>query len=161
MLNIEQILENDDFIGLKKSIEQGLNLNQIIEDDEGDEYHILIYAMRQKCSYDLLKLMVDNNSNLFYTNSDGVGILDEAIILGDLDFLKYLINEKKMDINKTQRKSGFSFLMQAVSYGNIELTKFLLESGADIEMRDEFGMNCIDYARKLGRKKMQEFLINY
>ncbi len=161
MSNIKKILENDDFIGLKKSIKQGLDLNQIIEDDENDDYHILIYAMRQKCSFELLKLMIDNGSDLLYINSDGVGVLDEAIILGDLDFLKYLINEKKMDIHTTSRKSGFSFLMQAVSYGNIEVATFLLESGADIEERDKVGMSCIDYARKLGRKKMQEFLMNY
>ena len=161
MLNIEQILENDDFIGLKKSIKQGLDLNQIIEDDEDDEYHILVYAMRHKCSFDLLKLMIDNNSDIFYTNRDGVGILDEAIILGELELLKYLINEKQMDIHTTKRKSGFSFLMQAVSYGNIEVATLLLESGADIDQRDNLGMSCIDYARKLGRKKMQEFLINY
>ena len=161
MLNIKQILENDDFVGLKQSIKQGIDLNQIIQDDEDDEYHILIYAMRHKCSYGLLKLMIDNNSDVFHVNSHGVGVLDEAIILGNLELLKYLVHEKKMDIQTTKRQSGFSFLMQAASYGNIKVVTFLLEAGVDIDDRDKLGMSCIDYARKLGQKKMQEFLINY
>lgn len=161
MSEIMQAICEDNYLKVKKLIKNGIDLNQIIENEENENDECLIfYALHKKCSPDLLKLMVDNGVDLEYTNQEGVSLLDEAIVYGNIEFITYLLEEKKLDVNKTKRKSGFTPLIQAACYGNIDLVKLLISYGADVDAKDKMELNSIDYARKLGQKKMQEFLEN-
>ncbi len=159
MSDIMQAICEDNYLQVKKLIKDGIDLNEIIEneDNENDEC-LIFYAIHKKCSFDILKLMVESGVDLEFSDPQGVALLDEAIVSGNMEFITYLLVEKKMDVNKTKRKSGLTPLIQASCYGNIDLVKLLISHGGDIHVKDNLNLSASDYARKLQRKKMQEFL---
>jgi ankyrin repeat protein len=154
MSDIEKSIRENNYLKIKQCVKNGDNLNIEIE----DEGSLLCYALRQKCSFDIIELLVENGASLSYLSDNGVGILDEAIILADMEILKYLIEDKRLDITKTTRKSGFTPLIQAACYGYIDVVKYLLKMGADINEKDNFGMDALSYSKKLQQKNMKEFL---
>ena len=161
MSDIIQAISEDNYLQIKKLIHDGIDINEIIENEENENDECLIfYALHKKCSYETLIYMVENGVDLEFSDSQGVSLLDEAIVSGNMEFIKYLIEEKNMDVNKTKRKSGLTPVIQATCYGNIDLVKLLISHGADLTIKDKFNLSAIDYARKLQRKKMQEFLEN-
>jgi ankyrin repeat protein len=66
--------------------------------------------------------------------------------------------DKGFDLNTTKRKSGITPVMLAACFSDIDLMEILLENGGDINAVDRTGMSPLDYARKLGQKKMQAYL---
>lgn len=161
-IDITQAIINDDYLAIKKAIKQGVDLNQIVENElnENDE-SLLFFALHHKCSFDTIKLMIESGADIEQVDPQGVSLLDEAIVSGSLELVRYLVEEKGMDVNRTQRKSGFTPLMQAAVYGYTDIVDFLLEKGADIHARDSSNLNVIEYTKKLQRKNMQKHLENY
>ena len=159
MSDIMQAICEDNYLQIKKLIKDGVDINEIIEneDNENDEC-LMFYALHKKCSFETLKFMVENGVDIEFADPHGVGLLDEAIVLGNIEFITYLLDEKNMDANKTKRKSGLTPLIQASCYGNIDLVKLLISHGADVNVKDGLNLSASDYARKLQRKKMQQFL---
>ena len=160
--DIVKAIEHDDYMGVKRAIEKGADLDQIVENELNEnEEPLLFYALHRKCSYETIKLLIDSGVDIYRCDDEGVSFLDEAIVSGNLQLVRLLVEEKGMDVNKTARKSGFTPLMQAACYGYTDIVAYLLEKGADIEARDATDLNVIDYAKKLQRKQMQTFLESY
>ena len=159
MSDIMQAICEDNYLQIKKLIKDGIDINDIIEneDNENDEC-LMFYAIHKKCSLETLKLMVENGFDIEFTDEHGVSLLDEAIVLGNVEFVTYLLDEKNINPNQTKRKSGLTPLMQASCYGKVDLVKLLIARGGDINVKDNLNLTAVDYARKLQRKKMQEFL---
>ncbi len=152
----------DNYLGIKQAIKKGADLNQIVENELNEnEESLLFYAIHKKCSFETIKLLIQSGVDINQTDSEGVSLLDEAVLCGDIELVKYLVNEKKMDVNVTYRKSKLTPLIQAACYGYEEIVKFLLEQGADIFAKDSNNMDAIDYTKKLQRKNMQKFLEDY
>jgi ankyrin repeat protein len=161
-IDITEAIINDDYLAIKQAIKKGLDLEQIIENELNEnEESLLFFALHHKCSFDTIKLLVESGIDIEKTDSQGVSFLDEAIVTGDLELVRYLVDEKGMDVNQTKRKSGFTPLMQAASYGYTDIVDFLLEKGADIHARDSSNLNVIEYTKKLQRKNMQKHLEAY
>ncbi|NPA59629.1 MAG: ankyrin repeat domain-containing protein, partial [Epsilonproteobacteria bacterium] len=55
-------------------------------------------------------------------------------------------------------KSRFTPFMSAISYGRIEIIKKLLELGVNIDAVDNKGFKAVDFARKMGKKRVLELL---
>jgi len=145
----------DDYIGVKKLIKKGIDINQPL--DMEDDENIFFFAIKHRVSVDVLILLVESGLDLSYTDAQGVGILDEAMNINDIEFIKYLVEEKGLDPLVTNRKSGFTPLMQVCSYGYLEIVKYLIEKGANIHEKDNFGFSAKEYAKKLG----QDFVLDY
>ena len=75
----------------------------------------------------------------------------------NIEMVEYII-EKAIDVNKTNRRSRFTPLMAAASYGRAEIAKLLLEHGADKNIVEEKGFNATDFARKMNKKSVLELL---
>ncbi len=161
-IDIVEAIRRDDYIGIKKAIKAGADLEQIVENEMNEnEESLLFYALHHKCDFETIKLLIESGVDIARCDEEGVSLLDEAIVTGDLELVRYLVEEKDMDVNMTRRKSGFTPLMQAASYGYTEIVQFLLDKGADIEARDSSNLNVIEYTKKLQRKNMQKFLESY
>jgi len=55
--------------------------------------------------------------------------------------------------------NGTTPLMMAAMYGNRELVKLLLESGADVGLRNAQGLNASDFAERAGREDSRGLIL--
>ncbi|MBL1280086.1 MAG: ankyrin repeat domain-containing protein [Fluviicola sp.] len=150
-----EFFKNNDYIGVKKYIKTGADLNEANENEES----VLALALKYKCDIDLLMLLIDNGADIYDFDEDGVSIFESAVSYGNIDIVNYII-DKGIDVNTTKRKSRFTPLMNAACYGRIDVFKILMEHGADVNAVDLRGMSVIDFARKMNKKSILA-LLNY
>jgi len=148
-----EYLKNNDYISVKKYIKSGADTNEMNELGES----ILACAIRLRCDFDLLMLLIDNGADIFEFDDEGVSIFDMAITYDDVGMVKFLI-EKGIDVNKTNRRSGFTSLMAAACYGRVEIAKILIEQGVNQNATDIKGFSAVDFARKMNKKSVLELL---
>ena len=149
------ILKNNDYIGVKKYLKDGADLEETNEIGES----VLACALRARCDMDLLMLLIESGADIFDFDEEGVSILDMAITYDNLEMVNYLI-KNGMNVNQTNRRSGFTSLMAAACYGRVEIAKVLLANGVDQNAKDSKGFSAIDFARKMNKKSVLE-LLNY
>ena len=146
-----EILKNDDYLGAKKFINDGADLNDETESGES----VLAFAIRSRCDMDLLMMLIDLGADAFDFDDEGVSIFDMAITYDNLEMVEYLLAQG-VDVTKTNRRSGFTALMAAACYGRVEIAKVLLKNGADQNRVDSKGFSAIDFARKMNKKSVLE-----
>ena len=85
--------------------------------------------------------------------------LIEATINGDLDKVKLLV-KNGININFQEEETNQNALMYALS-GNTqpEIAKFLIEKGADLNLRDIMGDTCLLYSSTAGNTEMVKLLL--
>lgn len=147
------LLENDDFLGVKKYLGDGADVNDHNENEES----VLALAIKYRCDSDMIDLLIEHGADLYDFDNEGVSIFDYAITYNYFTLVRHMI-EEGIDINITQRRSGFTPLMCAVCYGRKEITALLLERGADRNAVDTKGFSAVDFARKMRKKGMLELL---
>ena len=81
--------------------------------------------------------------------------LCNAIAKGDIETVKKFI-EYGADVNQTQ--NGMTPLMTAARYNRVDILKYLLEKGAEIDAKDERGNNALKYATLSNAKEAEAFL---
>jgi len=148
-----EFLKENNYIGVKKHIKNGADVNDATETGES----VLAYAIKSRCDKELISLLIENGADIYDFDNEGVSIFDIAITYDNIWLVKYFI-EKGINVNKTMRKSGFTPLMAAASYGRVEITKLLLEQGADKDAQDLKGFSATDFARKMNKKSILEVL---
>ena len=148
-----ELLKNDDYMGIKKYLKSGADINSVNELEES----VLYIAMKERCDSESIMLLIENGADIYDFDMQGVSIFDMAITYNYIEIVKYIIAQG-IDVNKTMRKSGFTPLMAAVSYSRVEIVKLLLDSGANKMQCDTKGFSSIDFARKMNKKIMLELL---
>jgi ankyrin repeat protein len=148
-----ELFKNNDYIGVKQYIKSGADLSEV--NDSGES--VLACAIRSRCDFDLLTLLIDNGADIFDFDDEGVSIFDMAITYNNIEMVQYLI-DKKMDVNKTNRRSGFTPLMAAACYGRVEIAKILIENSVDQNAIDSKGFCAADFARKMNKKSILALL---
>ena len=146
-----ELLKNNDYMGVKKYLKDGADLE---ETNEGGE-SVLACAVIARCDIELIMLLIDSGADIFDFDDEGVSIFDIAITYGSLEMVEYIV-DKGIDVNTTQRRSGFTALMASACYGRVEIAKILLEKGANQQARDMKGFTAIDFARKMNKKSVLE-----
>jgi len=156
MKTLQECIIKNDYLKLKQLIKNGADLNIELDLEECD--NIFFLAIKQKSDFQILKLLIDSGLDLTYINDEGMGLLDESVTSGNIEIIKYLVDEKGFNPNKTFRRSGFTPLMQAASYGYTDIVRYLKSVGAEVMKTDRNGLNVFDYCRKLGRTNIVKVL---
>jgi len=151
-----KLLQNNDYLGIKKYLKNGADVNDSNETGES----VLAVAMRNRCDDEILSLLLDNGADIDDFNEDGVSILDYAIMYNKI-FIVQIILDAGIDINFTRRHSKFTPLMGAVCYGRKEIAKMLLERGASKDATDTKGLDALGFAKKTHKKSMIELLESF
>ena len=153
MGNWATLLHSDDYLGVKKYLKNGADVNE--KNDTGES--VIAQALHMRCSDELLDLLVEAGADLFDTDHEGVSVFDVAITYNNPGMVKRII-DAGVDVNETRRNSGFTPLMAAVCYNRKEIVTMLLDHGADKTLRDRQGLTGADYARKTHRRQMLKLL---
>ncbi len=166
---IELLLDNGADINIT-SPKGSTPLLQAIEYSAQDAACLLIERgadihVRDKRGYTPMRLLAKNGLSLvlrklldakLLTQQDKECILVYATVANRLPLVKHLIYEK-MDVN-FRTEEGFSLLTLAVMGNYKEIVQFLLEQGADVELRDKLGLRPLDHAERDQRWEIQEML---
>merc|ERR1719506_3652221 len=89
--------------------------------------------------------VADDTSSSGETVSSGetselVVVVDELFFAcgqwGDLEAVKLLVDSCDPDLDAAQKDDGWTALEIAAAYGHVEIVKFLLERGADVNKQD-------------------------
>lgn len=163
MNEVTQAIENDSVAKMKSLLKSGTDLNKPIligeeyDLDDYDEISPFFYAIRKYASMEMLALMLESGVDLHEVDSDGISALDMAIKFKRKDVIQFCI-DRGFELNTSKRKSGITPVMLAACFSDIEMMELLLNSGGDMNIPDKAGMAPKDYAKKLGQKKMLDFL---
>ncbi|MEW6527856.1 MAG: ankyrin repeat domain-containing protein [Spirochaetota bacterium] len=142
-------------------IEHGANVNQV----DKDGYIPLIL-----CSwhYELAKLYIEKGANYKHRNRNGISLFLAAVSDGNYELVKYLINEKKINVNEVL-DNGFNALMwYMVSIKHVEELKnnniiiLLLNKGININHKDNKGFTALHIGALLNsEKEIMQILLNH
>ncbi len=81
-----------------------------------------------------------------------------AVIKGEIDTVKEYLAEHS-DVNTRTRKSGRTALHIAAWCNHIVLAKLLIQSNANVNLKDAAGWTALHYAAMRGRSMIATFLI--
>eukprot|EP01083_Nonionella_stella_P200508 734169_1 len=89
---------------------------------------------------------------------DGIDWLDilNGIRSKKVNFIKNLISSKQIGVNSRNPLTGKTLLIYAVIIGNMDLVKTVCNFGGDVHIKDDDGLDALDYAMKYGRYKITE-----
>jgi ankyrin repeat protein len=159
-----EAVKRDNLVALRKILESGaadlsgeVLIGEEYELDEPDEIPLLFYLIQSGVSLEALELLVEAGMDLHFVNREGLGALDVAIKYRRPDIVRFC-KERGISLSTTRRKSGMTPLMLAAAFNDVEMVEYLLEEGAEINGIDAHGMTALDYARKMGQKRVQELL---
>jgi len=163
MKELLDAIEHDSLVKMRALLEQGVDLSRPIiigeeyELDEPDEIGLLFYAIRTHASLEAIELLLEYGVDIHQLDGDKISALDTAIKFKRKDIVQLCI-DKGMDLNSTKRRSGILPLLLAACFSDTEMAELLLDNGAELNATDASGMSAKDYAKKLGQKRMVEFL---
>ena len=162
----------DDVKEVQKQLSQGMDPN--MTDDQG--MPLLVLAAREK-SDQVGQALVDNpKTNVEIVDRAGENAMMMAALNGDMDFVKLLI-AKGAEVNKkgwtplhyaaanghddivtlllrysayvdAGSPNGTTPLMMAARGGHVSTAKLLLDAGADINVKNQIGLNALDFAKQ-------------
>ncbi|KAG8133164.1 hypothetical protein E2320_010987 [Naja naja] len=95
-------------------------------------------------NFQLVKEIIDEDpaqSNVI--NDDGASPLMIAAVTGQMPLIQLLVS-RNVDIDKQDSVHGWTALMQATYHGNKEVVKYLLNQGADVNLRAKNGYTAFD-----------------
>ena len=154
MENVIELLKNNDYLNIKKIIQNGFDINQCDE----DEVSVLAHSLILRVDEDIIDLLINNGANLEEIDNDGLSILDYAVTYSNLHIVKKIIEKGNIDVNKITRRSKFTPLMAAVSYNKKDIVEYLLEKGANKSYQDQSGFKAEDFARKMKKEEILALL---
>nr|XP_028593809.1 LOW QUALITY PROTEIN: ankyrin repeat and SAM domain-containing protein 6 [Podarcis muralis] len=95
-------------------------------------------------NFQLVKEITDEDpAQANVINDDGASPLMIAAVTGQLPLVQLLVS-RNVDIDKQDTIHGWTALMQATYHGNKEVVKYLLNQGADVNLRAKNGYTAFD-----------------
>ena len=81
----------------------------------------------------------------------------EASHNGQLELVRKLLDDG-IDIDSQSPKGGYTALICAAAAGHVELIEFLIEEGADMSLKDDFGFTALTAAESELRSEVIDIL---
>lgn len=145
----------------KKLFEKGVSVNTL---QPGTNYTPYVVAAKQ-CNLKMLRYLdkkgADMDIETASGNPVGKSALLNAAISGCTDVVKYMIDEKKMDINSRSKVWQETALFKAADFNHVEMARFLIERGANVVVVNNQGKTAYDVANQKGHREIIALLEDY
>ena len=128
-------------------VEYGADANAQLSEN----MHLIDFIPLKIDNTDILKFLIDNGAEYSFS-------IYVAVWLNDMKWLKKLIRQG-YNINETYSEQLLSPLMLACESGNLDIATYLVENGADVNLKDSTGMNALAYCLYLPETTIAEYLI--
>ncbi|OUS00166.1 hypothetical protein A9Q84_03005 [Halobacteriovorax marinus] len=145
------------------------SLDKVVNQRESQSFEALPLSHQsdiliRKRDLRLFKTFVENNPILKttineYSKEDGRTLLTRASFNGNLEFIKYIVEDLKADINIADRDK-ITPLMEAAGSENFAVLKYLVESGANIHTENKLGADALTMALGGAHEEMVSLLIS-
>ncbi|KAK8836022.1 hypothetical protein M9Y10_040222 [Tritrichomonas musculus] len=112
-------LEKNDEAEVEAYIDYLLNI-EYKEISNEKKIEIDNYEKMHKYEFNIIKTLLDSKFFISYVQISDMPIIDYACSTGNIDLVKYLINERGIEVNQKHLES-------ACSSGNLELVRYLIE----------------------------------
>lgn len=125
-----------------------------------------IQKLFKACGFDAENLILKKSVPYLKTNIHTDNLvrmttaLHVACLHGILPTVQQLVLEMHIDVNYLDR-TGSTALMYAAYSGHFEIVKFLVEHGANVEIKNLKGGTALRYAAYASHKKIVEYLSNF
>ena len=114
---------------------------------------------------DILRILIKKSADIHAVDDHGISVFDNAILgvvsrQTSMESLKFLVNQD-LDVNKSTQKgktAGYTALMTAVRSNHIELAKYLISKGANVNAKAEQGDTSLSIAEEEKYEKMVALL---
>lgn len=117
----------------------------------------IIKFINNKDSLSLKKVINEHNVNSFDTT--GVNMLTLGVLTGDLNIVK-IIGDKGANPNlKNKTQMGSTPLMMASNSKSLEIAKYLIKKGADINIQDNNGDPVINWSAYYGNVPFTKLML--
>ena len=162
----------DDVSEVNKQLSHGMDPN--LTDDQG--IPLLVLAAREKSDKVVAALIANPKTNIEITDKAGENAMMMASLNGDINIVQTLI-AKDAEVNKkgwaplhyaaangnddivkllldhsayvdAGSPNGTTPLMMAARGGHVSTVKLLLDNGADLNVKNQIGMNALDFAKQ-------------
>ncbi|XP_071041583.1 alpha-latrotoxin-Lt1a-like [Parasteatoda tepidariorum] len=108
--------------------------------------------------FDIIKLLLARGADFNKLNSENQRPVDLAVFLGHLESAQIFFQKKIMDIN--EKIHGDSTLLNlAAECGHLDIVKFLINGGADLNVIGSFGSKPIHTAAQMGHLHIVKYFI--
>ena len=111
-------------------------------------------ALLNEINYPINSFFSENSSEKGHT------LLTFSTVTNQFELVKFLLEEKRADINKANKKDGWTALMYAVENKNFEFVNYFLQKNADINVVDEDGFNAVAIAIDTHNEEMVKLLLD-
>lgn len=104
---------------IKYLVKKGANINA--QDENG--YTALHYASNT----DVMRFLIENNIDIYITDNEENTFMFYAFENGNLELIKYFVEEKAVDPLKTESGLNWTLFDRAVSSGNLDAIRYLID----------------------------------
>lgn len=111
-------------------------------------------TLLNEINYPLNSFFSENSSEKGHT------LLTFSTVKNQFELIKFLLEEKQADINKANKKDGWTALMYAVESKNYELVNYFLQKNANVNIVDEDGFNAVAIAIDTHNEEMVKLLLD-
>ncbi len=118
---------------------------------EKDESALMIAALDGRM--ELAQLLIDKGAHV---NKTGWTPLHYAATNGHLDVMRLLLD--RYAYIDAESPNSTTPLMMAARYGTAAAVKLLLDEGADPLLKNQLGLNAIDFANQVDRKEIADLI---
>ena len=156
MQDMAKILKMDNLHILQSILSGDKNLLNW-QDEDGN--NLLIVGFNLNLSDEIIGHLIKHiDFNL--TNSLGISPFSISIRKGRKNWVEYMI-QNGVDLNHTERESGFTPIMESITSNREDILRVLLENGGDIRVKDKFGFSALDFATRMKKRELLKILVEF
>lgn len=116
-----------------------------------------LISATQNAYIDVIKELLENNAQINYKNDNDASALNMAVINNNIEIVQELL-KYHADVEITSQ--GYTPLMYASNFGNLEISQLLISNNANINAQTKDGQTALQFAAINQQKDVVRFLIN-